>query len=356
MNILYIGHYRERSSLGSVSRKYIDGLIASSNINISIKPIFLQNERLVKELPTKYVELENESYQYYDAVIQDTFPDFYQYDQRFGKNICIPKVETRLLHHTGWIEKINMMDETWASSFFVEKSLRESGVDTKIKVVPTPFDLEYVSKHINKKQDTEYNFYTISSTLLRDNLLSLLIAYFTEFRVFDNARLIIKVDDNESKIKNIITQAYNLSRIDPNMINEPIIINGYIDEEKMIDLHNNSNCYIDISKASCAGVCCIEAALYKNLVICTNHIGPASYISNNNGFNIDSTEVDVISEAIFGLPNAYTIYEKWYEPKISSIKEKMRLAYETNSTELENKLSKFNNSIFNKNAFYRNLL
>jgi len=351
VNILYIGHYRENSSFGYASRKYVEAL-HFANVELSIRPIYLQRQEIYKEVPDFYHQLENNKSDSYDILIQDTIPQFYEYNKNFGKNICVPKIETRSLSHTGWIERINMMDEVWVNSFFSQKSLQESGVTKTIKVAPIPFNLDQISNNIADKVDKEFNFYTITSMLQKDNLLKLLTAYFLEFNNNDNVRLIVKLKEKvETSIRNIITQAYNISRKSVNKINEPIIINGHINEQQMIDLHNNSDCYIDASSSSYAGMGCVQAALYGNQCICTNGTAPSSFISNNSGFNIASSLVDVISEPVYGINNIYTNQEKWYDISIQSLRQQMRAAYQTDKREKEQKLKNFNKNIFDHKQF-----
>ena len=351
MNILYIGHYRENSSFGFAARQYIEAMRSSKQVNLSIRPIFMQKDRIYS-VPEYYAELEDNHSKFYDIIIQDTLPNFYEYNAKFGKNICIPKIETRNLSHTGWIDKINMMDEVWVNSFFGEKSLRESGVTKTIKVVPIPFDIDSIEQAITDKEDNEFNFYTITSSKEKDGLLKLLMAYFLEFDDTDNARIIIKTnEEKELDIQNIITQAYNYSRINHNKVKEPVIINGNINNAQMTDLHNNSDCYIDASKASYAGMCCIQAALHQNICICTDSIAPSSYITKQNGFVVSSTESNCISNPVYGISNIYTPREKWYEPSLESLMVNMRQAYQLSAPEKENKIKQFNKNIFSHKNF-----
>ena len=158
MNVLYLGHYRENSSIGYSSKRYIHAINDIDYINLSVRPLYLQ-KNVSSNIPPHILTCEQNRSDYYDMVIQDTFPEYYEYNGSFGKNICMPKIISRNLQHTGWIDKINMMDEVWVNSYFAEKSLRESGVDKLIKVIPEPFDLNIETSEKNES-DKEFNFYS----------------------------------------------------------------------------------------------------------------------------------------------------------------------------------------------------
>lgn len=345
MKVIYIGHYRENNAFGESSRRYIHALRNIPNIELCIRPIFLQTIRLYNTLPDNILVLENNKCTKYDYLIQDTIPDLYEYNASFGKNIAVPKIQTRNLEHTGWIENLNMMDEVWVGSFFGEKSLRESGVTQRIKVIPEPFCLDNISNSIRQKIDNEYNFYTFSSMSTKDNLLNLLIAYNLEFSKKDNVRLIITLNNiTDKEAKNIIEKAYHISKKPKNIINEPIIINGQISNEQKIDIHNNSDCYIDVSRGCFNGANCIEAALYNNIVVCTDRTAASSFITKNNGFNIDSSQSNIYC-------NDFSIYETWYDPSIESIMSNMRQAYDLTNEDRSVKLNKFNKNLFSHHQF-----
>ncbi len=352
MNVLYLGHYREDSALGYSSRRYVSALQNIPNIELSIRPVYLQTKTF-NYISESILEAESNTSDSYVAVIQDTMPEYYEYNASFGKNICVPKIISRKLNHTGWIEKINMMDEVWVNSFFAEKSLRESGVDKLIKVLPEPFDLDIDVKE-KLSTDKEFNFYTMSSSSDKDNLIALLIAYISEFDKTDRTRLIIKTNgEDEAEIKTLMYSAYRIVKKTSENINEPIIIMGDLDEGKIKELLNNTDCYIDVSKGSYTTSSCIEALIYKRICIVTEGTANASYVTNANGFVVDSKEENIMSACKYSTHNISNIYETWNNPNIQSIRSKMREAYYLSNDERKNKIDKIDAEIFNNKKFSR---
>ena len=353
MNILYLGHYREDSALGYSSRRYIKALKNVTNINLSTRPIYIQTKTL--GVDQDILECENNSSDHYQAIIQDTLPEYYEYNARFGHNICVPKIISRNLHHTGWIEKINMMDEVWVNSYFAEKSLRESGIVKNIKVLPEPFDINLETKD-KLETDKEFNFYSISSSDEKDNLISLLVAYMLEFNKTDGTRLIIKTtNDDESDIKQIMHSAFRITRKNSQTINEPIIIVGRLEENKIHELLNNCDCYVDVSKGSYTTASCIEALIHKKICIVTEGTANASYVTPNNGFVVASDTENILSSCKYSTHAASNIYETWQSADISSIRSQMRNALSLSQSEKEEKIKNINIDIFDNTKFSRHV-
>lgn len=354
MNILYLGHYREDSSLGYSSRRYISALQHIKNIKLSVRPLYLQTKTF--NIQGKILEDEVNKTDHYDAVIQDTLPDYYEYNARFGVNICVPKIISRNLNHTGWIEKINMMDEVWVNSYFAEKSLRESGVVRMIKVLPEPFDINVKTKN-KLDTDREFNFYTISSSDDKDSLISLLVAYMTEFDKEDNTRLIIKTSGHdETEIKNLMHNAYRITKKSSENVNEPIVVVGDIEDHKLHELLNNCDCYIDVSKGSYTTASCIEALIHKKLCIVTNGTANSSYVTKDSGFLIDSNTENILSACKYSTHNISNIYETWNNPNIQCIRSQMRQAMSLSASEKQKKINSIDTSIFDNTKFSRYIL
>ena len=350
MNIIYLGHYREDSSLGYSSRRYVSALQHTENINLCIRPLYLQTK--IYPVTEDIVQLEEHSCDFYDAVIQDTQPDYYEYNAAYGKNICVPKIISRNLKHTGWIEKINIMDEVWVNSYFAEKSLRESGVKKLIKVIPEPFDINIES---TSKLDTdkEFNFYTLSSSFEKDNLISLLIAYIAEF---DKTKVIDNDDGDESEIKKLMYNAYRIVKKNSDNINEPIIILGDLEKQKIDELLNNCDCYVDVSKGSYTTSSCVEALIHKKICIVTEGTAVSSYITKNNGFLIDSKAENILSDCKYSTHNISNIYEYWNSPTIQSIRSNMRQAHQLSALEKQDKTNSIDINIFDNTKFSRYIL
>jgi hypothetical protein len=120
------------------------------------------------------------------------------------------------------------------------------------------------------------------------------------------------------------------------------ILCGYMSDNDMTRLHQSSNCYINTVKGDSFGSSAIEAALCNNLIINTKNIGSSTYFNSTNALMINANQSAVL-HSNSNIKNAYTIYEKWFEPSISDIQNAMRKAIMIDShkkTELNNNFDK----------------
>lgn len=369
-NILYIGPYKEHSGLGRSSRRYINALGSSMDTNLSIRPVyFTKNIDITNDNNVDFSEYEENSANSYDMVIQHGYPDMFVYDSRFGKNVGIVDIETIRLEHTGWIERINLLDEVLVQSQFSKDALLGSGVKIPIKIIPEPFDVPKYNKGLYptffeeiKKDQDPFIFYFIGNHTDKNNIRGIITAFFMEFTKYDNVRLIIKTNmnyTNYSDAEQVLTYDIDLIekalRVSKQDIMPPQVLIGDMSDSDILRLHASCHCYINAVKAESLSSSCIESALFGNLPIVTDGIGSNTYIDNRNGLVVESTVANVWSSSYY-IENVFTIYEKWHEPYVDSIRRQMRKAYELTEEEKEIKRKHFDKSIFSYENFNKKIL
>ena len=365
-NILYIGPYKENTGLGRTARRYVDALGYNLDINLSIRPIYFSNHLdYGNESGKDYIEFEDNSSKSYDAVIQHGYANCFEYRQEFGQNICIPEINTYNIGHTGWIEKINMMDSVVISSEWSKKSIKDAGCDIPIKSIPEPFDMKKFEKQYEPVFETEHEtfvFYYIASHKDQNNIKALLAAFFLEFKNHDDVNLVIKTHienyqnhEAEQIIIYDIEQIEKALRMNNKSIIKPRILVGHYEQEYIMRLHAQANCFVNVCKCENFGASSIESMLFNNLTAVNSGSGPNTYINEKNGFEIDSVLSNVYSKDFF-MEYEYTIHEMWREPYLNSIRQKMRQAYETTEQEKQQKLNNFDKSLFTEENFRNKLL
>ena len=204
-NIFYLGPYKENSGLGRSSRRLIDCLNSSSNINLSIRPVYFSQNTVFDPSEDRHLvftENEENFSPNYDCIIQHGHPEMFEYHQKFGKNIGLVEIETMDLSHTGWIEKINLLDEVVVGSLFAAQSLYDSGVSIDIKIIPEPFNIEKFHKQYDNfffnaagYENKPFVFYTIGQYSEKKNIKSIIVAFLLEFEKEENVKLFIKTGD-----------------------------------------------------------------------------------------------------------------------------------------------------------------
>jgi glycosyltransferase involved in cell wall biosynthesis len=336
-NVLYIGPYKENNGLGRSSRRYISCLASNPDINLSCRPIYFTSN-LIEE-PDEKIDnkFEQNSSTQYDAVIQHGYPDMFEYHRKFGKNIGIAPIETMNIGHSGWIEKINLMDEVIVGSTYSEISLIESGVTTPIKATPEPFNIGLMTeKHdlfFQHLDNDPFVFYTIGQYTEQKNIKAIVVAFLLEFNEYDNVRLFIKtghhrIDNNtlEHKINYDINYIREAIRKNENNSAPIDIMCGPMFAKDIRRLHHSCHCYIDATKADHNGACAIEALLSDSKVVVTENGASNSFINPNNGYVVRSGKTNVYTaDTVHN--NIFTIHEYWYEPSINYLQQSMRSAF-----------------------------
>lgn len=365
-NILYIGPYKENNGMGRSARRIINALSSSIDINLAVRPIYLtQNtvfDNLEKDL-IDFTEFEENTFSSYDSVIQHGYPDMFQYDSRFGKNIGITEIETYPLNHSGWIEKINLLDEVVVPSFFSAKSLADSGVTVKIKTIPEPYNTNFYDQpcdnfFVNFEHNNKpFIFYSIGQYSDRKNFKAMIVAFLLEFDKTENVKFFIKTGDYyqennilEQLISYDIKQLQKCIRKNPLQIPDIDILCGILKDDDIKRLHRSADCYVNAVKCDSFGPCAIEALLCDKIVINSNNIGSSSYINSTNAIVIDSVPASVFTSDFYS-KNTFTMYENWCEPSINMLRKAMRQAFNMSKTDINEKLENFDKRLFTKEYF-----
>lgn len=364
-NILYIGPYKENTGLGRTARRYVDALGYNLDINLSIRPIyFTPHLDYGNESGKDYIEFEDNSSKSYDMIIQHGYPNCFEYRSDYGQNICIPEINTYNIGHTGWIERINMMDKVIVSSNWTKNSIVDAGCHIPIKTIPEPFNLTHFDQKyepIFNDTENKFVFYYIANHKDKNNIQALLAAFFLEFKNHDDVSLIIKThkegytdQEAEQIIAFDIEQIEKCLRTNHKHIIKPHILVGNYLQEYIMRLHAQADCFVNVCRCENFGASSIESMLFGNLTIVNEGSGPNTYINNTNGFEIKSTLANIYSKDFF-MEYEYTIYEMWREPYLNSIQRQMRMAYETSKQEKEHKFNNFNKDIFSEAHFIEKL-
>jgi glycosyltransferase involved in cell wall biosynthesis len=343
-NILYLGSYKDNNGIATSCRRFIDFLASNRKHNLCVRPIFVTNNNAAPNIKSdKYLEYENNSLKKYDTLIQHVFPDYMEYNANFGKNIGIVDIETMSIKHSGWINKLNLMDEVWVGSEYSARSLLMSGLTTKIKIIPQPYNLSIYENtpadfFSYDQSDKPYIFYTIGQYGDKKNIKSIMMAYLLAFNKVDNVRLFIKTYDSrkdnkilEDLIKNDLADLKNIIRKPSDNYPDIDVLCGYVSEKDIVRLHKSSNCYVNASRGDGFGDNSVEAALCGNITINTKNIGSNTYFNSLNSFLIDSRTVPVICGNSM-IKNLYTLKEFWYDPSLPSLMNCMKSAYNLHLT------------------------
>jgi glycosyltransferase involved in cell wall biosynthesis len=343
IKVLYIGHYKESSGWGRVTR---DNILAldSANINLVTRSVDFQP---TAQLPKRILELEQQKPEGCNICIQHVLPNYMVYSGEFDKNIGVFELETTNIKHTSWISHLNLMDEIWVPCTSM-LSIVDDGVTAPVSVIPhacnsSIYDKRYPTLNIEKAKN-KFVFYFIGEFNRRKHIASIIRAFHTEFRPEEPVELVLKVNKpgtDEKKLSTevieFISQIKDNLRIYPNKedYKQEIIITVDISSEDILRLHSTCNCFVCSSFGEAWCHPAFEAMAMGNIVVSSKVGGIADYIQHeHNGFLIGGRH-----EPVFGqyetVPEFGTSREQWFNVDINELAQYMRTAYATDTTELQ---------------------
>lgn len=339
MKVLFIGHYRENSGWGHGS---IDYILAMDKAGINVVPRCVKLGMSPPELPSRILELENQSSSDCDVCIQYVLPHLMDYNGGFKKNIGMYTTETDSFTYSNWVEKLNCMDKLWVANHQMMRSAIESGVTTNIKVVSYPTDVTKFEKEYEPLDigplNGDFVFYFIGDMTIRKNLIALVKAFHLEFSPSEPVSLLLKTSKyGKSDEENQQIIANDCNRIKENLklyktvedYKPEVIVTENLTEENLSRLHVTCDCFVCPSFGEAWCIPAFEALGYGNPVICTDVGGMAEYVNFDNGYPCDYHK-----ENVFGMtdtfPDIFTGRESWYSINIDELRHSMRLAYENN--------------------------
>lgn len=353
-NILYIGPYREFSGSGNAARLYIKALI-KAGYNVSIRPIYNYYIPYPQEaIESEIMDLETNSSIHYHKIIQHCYPHQLVFNNRFDQHITIQHLES-LNNNNAIADQLSFMDTIIVGSSFVKTILSDLNIDAKkISIIPEPIDLDLINSYRENNpieiQDLNYKFYTLGSFSDRKNLSTLLMCFLIFSNQYPDIDLIIKLRnlDNVISPQECIDYEFEkiYSTVRQNFIKKPKILIGNTVYENILYLHNNNDCYINLSHGESFGYSALEALSFNNNIIVTSNIGFDDIIVDNCGFKIPSQlTVSKDKDRIFPVYNS--LYQKWYEPDIDNILHKMSLAINESKAHKKQRINKQNEHMQN---------
>jgi glycosyltransferase involved in cell wall biosynthesis len=323
MNILFLGQYRgpENDGWSIAARRYLDALLMTGH-KVAARPVYMGGNG--GKISKRAEVAENTKLDKIDVLIQNVLPDLLESHNCY--NIGVFFTETRNLQKTGWVQKINLLDEVWVNSEMEKQSLVSSGVKVKINIVPIPYKAPIAEPEPFNLQeaDGKYIFYFIGENNERKNILALVKAFHREFSPQEDVTLLIKT--NETDLAGEINEWRTRARLRKEYIPE-IIIKSAISEQDIYSIHKMCDCFVCPSRGEAFCMPIMDALYFNNPVICTNNTFPMSiFYPNLIGVNSVETPIDCKHPP---LPHIYTGNETWQEIDILDLQDAMRYEYKS---------------------------
>jgi glycosyltransferase involved in cell wall biosynthesis len=332
-NILFVGPYRQHDGWGLAARDYIRAISSLPNINLTTRPIYLAPGNTDASFnDEQIISYENNKADKYDYVIQNTLPEYFYYDSRYGKNIGLFILEINNFSKTKVISNINRMDEIWVPSNIEKESLQSSGCIKTIRAISAALNIDIVKTYpraiLNPAIANHFRFYTICENNFRKNLQDLIIAFNLAFDISDPVSLVIKTNGDIKELTTFANQIKQSLHLNKPFKNE-VWMTQRISYDDILRIHSSCDCFVMPSYGEAFCRPAAEAlCLGKNPIVNKNS-GMKDFINNDNGFLVNSHKTPVIMphHPIAGNTDYYNANQHWYKIDIYDLIKQMQKAY-----------------------------
>jgi glycosyltransferase involved in cell wall biosynthesis len=338
MKVLYIGHYKDGTGWGNAAQNSILAL-HQAGIEVVPRAITFEDKEEFKCHPV-IESLENNSLDGSDVVIQHTLPSGYVYDSSYYNIGCFT-TESSDFSSTGWQHHMNMMDEIWVPTEQAKQACVQSGVKTKISVVPYGIEKIVVNPSGQKVQQLEdsFTFGFVGEFIERKNVKALIKAFHITFDPDEPVNLFIKTSKSElDSVQKYIQHVKNGMKI-RRVYKEEVVVAGMMPNKDYYSVLNQVDCFVMPSRGESPCIPAMEAMSLGIPVIRTSGIG-MDYTEELDFVypsHVDSYDVPCFG-AVDTLPDLDTSSSTWKEIDVLDLGRKMRSAADWKRGFLQNEV------------------
>lgn len=219
-----------------------------------------------------------------------------------------------------WIEKLDLFDEIWAPSFFIQKAI-ESSLAKPIYLMPLPVQIKlasFLGRRYFNLPESSYLFlflFDFRSYIARKNPSAVLDVFEQVYKENQDTdvRVVIKVHGDTSSPKADLDYKDFLNRIRQSPFCERIIlINKAYDDNEIKNLIRCCDCFVSLHRSEGFGLGMAEAMYLGKPVIATAYSGNLDFMNNQVACLVDYNLV-AVQEGQY--PNA--IGQVWAEPDVN---------------------------------------
>lgn len=350
MKIKYIGNFNDGTGWSKASTY---NLLAIDYAGYDVYAEEMKYSKNHLPLEDRVQELMAKKSEKFDVVIHHVLPDQYKY---YGgsKNIGFVEIETYNISNQTWIKNMNMMDEIWVPNTHSKNSLKRSGVNSPIKILPHFMNVEKIhnNKLANNDLNNTFNFLFVGEFIERKNLQAILRAFHSEFLDKEPVRLCIKTSGDNDLISNYIRETKQKLKL-KNSYKQDILITNRLPENTLYELMNSCHCFVSASRGEAWCYPSIESMSVGMPVIYTENTGIEDY---DSGGNVPvKSYLSPCYGAMDSLAHLYSSKEAWYEIDILELQKAMRLIFnEINQDSKSYESRKIKNAEYVKRFDYKN--
>jgi|GEM_PF-3112814 len=347
MNVLYIAPYRQADEWGVTSRgflKILKNLNSEDQIKLVSRPIWFSGSIADTKDLEEFEDIESNSLESKDILIQYGLPDHLVYRGDFKKNIAITSVDCEI-EETDWVVHLNLFDQVIVFSEHEKEILIKSGVKTEIFAFTfPPFYFGYlVEEKIDLKLNNKTKFYANAPLDDKSGFRETITAYLSSFNILDDVILVLFSNDSDEIKKEIDKAKFGLGMYADDSMYPNIAIVNASSTEIMNWAHENLDCYIDVSYNGRVSQNVLKAISKDNLVIVLDTF--SNIISKDYPLSVESYS-DTCCYLSRPINFLYTGDSEWKKPLVKSLSASMRRASSEDLEVISQDLMALKNKLF----------
>ena len=264
------------------------------------------------------------------------------------KNIAMCAWETSLIPNTdmggnprnNWAKQLNRMTCVWTFSTAAKQAMRDSGVTVPIDVIPHPIDLSIYCPVDEDHPRTEiydpakrplhngwFKFLSIFQWQSRKDPLTLLLAYFAEFKGDEQVALVLKTFGHKTGETEEITKRIAEFRRGASIPHTPprvFLVPGILSDAEMADLTRACDCSVMTSKGEGFSLPNAESLACGVPTIVPRGSSFLDYATETTSYLVNTYEEP--AHGIFH-STAYYITQTWHKTDVQHLRKRMREAF-----------------------------
>lgn len=333
--LLYIGQYGT-SGYATAAKGYIAEYVLKG-VDISWQPLRFDDS---KNDPNYYVDALAESalnkkLDKTDLTIVHSTPDiWHNYLTENTRYVGYCTWETNKLP-TEWVNHINLMPEVWVPSHFNKESFINSGVTSKIAVVPHVWHPQplYSKEEVNisdsfgnKIPKGKYTFYSIGELNFRKGIQDLVSVFDKLNDYYPNTQLILKIHYKGYAEKNIIYCIDEIRKLTSKLGTSVYLVLNNINNRELLALHSFGDCYVSLHKGEGFGLTIFDAYHRGKDIVTTGYSAPKEFLGIDY-HGLVNYKLDKVS-GMESFSTNYSSDQEWAYPDLDHAYELMKSSYE----------------------------
>jgi glycosyltransferase involved in cell wall biosynthesis len=333
-NVLLLGHFFEGSSHSVSVSQYARAIASQPDVNLVCRSVTLTENPTDPDSDIDKL-LAKPHPEQYDYCIQHVLPLCFEYSGEFKKTVGLFFTECSSIKFSGWVDKINMVDEAWVACSSSVECLKNSGVTVPSKVIPIPLDHTLYSRKqpkVKLKGDlgNPFIFLTVGAFVRRKNFHAILTAYHLEFGPEEPVQLVLKTNGKSMDyVRGFCNQIKAGLRIYPRIedYHSEVVILDRLSDSDLLALHASADAYLGISSAEGFDIPAFQSLCLGVPTILSQNSSHLDYGHEYNCWFVPCTEQPVTGVED-QLTNLFTGRENWWPVSIPELRKAMRAVYD----------------------------